>query len=163
MLRRILTIIGKVEMALAMLCLSCFTIIVFLGAVTRYFKHPLMWSSDLALFLFAWTTFLGGDIAYRSGRLVNVNVIVAYFPLALQKLTAVIIYGIILTFLGCLIIYGIKLCGTTIHRTFNGIPGFSYVWVTISIPICCGFMAITSIDRLVRLLRSQDRAEVAKM
>jgi TRAP-type C4-dicarboxylate transport system permease small subunit len=115
------------------------------------------------LFLCAWTTFLAGDVAFRAARLVNVNVVVNLFPLNAQKAVAAAVYLIIMAFLLMLIVYGIKLCSTTSHRTFNGVPGFSYVWVTIAIPICCSFMFLTSIQRLIRLLRSRDRAELARM
>lgn len=163
MIRRILTAIDKAELALAMLCLSSFTIIIFVAALTRVFKHPLNWSADIALFLFAWTTFLGADVAYRNGRLVNVDIVIKNFPRIIQKVAAVVIYAVILAFLACMVFYGIRLCGTTRHRTFNGVPGFSYMWVTISIPISCFLMGITSVDRLIGLLRAPAGKEISKM
>ena len=163
MLSKTMRLINKVELWLAMLTLTGFTTIIFLNAVARVFKHPLNWAVDIALFLFAWACFLGGDVAFRDGRLVNVNVLIEHLPLKLQKLAAAIVYAVILAFLYCLIRYGIVLCGTTRHRSFNGVPGFSYMWVTIAIPICGSFMFLTAIARLIRLLRSQDPLEVMKM
>lgn len=163
MLNKAVRLITRVEMCLAMTTLIGFTVIIFLGAAARVFKSPLNWSTDIALFLFAWATFLGGDLAFRDGRLVNVNVILEFLPINARKAAAVAVYAIILVFLYFMIRYGIMLCGTTRHRSFNGVPGFSYMWVTIAIPICCSFMSLTAIGRLVKLLRSQDPAEVAKM
>jgi TRAP-type C4-dicarboxylate transport system permease small subunit len=163
MLHKIIRAIDKAEMALAMIALTGFTTIVFANAAARVFKHPLNWATDIALFLFAWTAFLGGDVAFRHGRLVNVSLLVEFLPLKLQKLAAALVYAVILAFLYCMVRYGVVLCGTTRHRTFNGVPGFSYLWVTIAIPICCSLMGLTAVTRLFALLKSRDRAEVAKM
>jgi len=51
---------------------------------------------------------------------------------------------IILAFLLALIGYGSWLSYTTRFRTFQGIPGFSYTWVTLSVPMGCLLMSITT-------------------
>ena len=44
--------------------------------------------------------------------------------------------------------YGLPLSYTTRFRAFQGIPGFSYSWVTLSVPIGCALMLITAILKI---------------
>jgi TRAP-type C4-dicarboxylate transport system permease small subunit len=43
------------------------------------------------------------------------------------------------------VVYGIKLSYTTRFRSFQGIPWFSYTWVTLSVPIGSMLMVTTTI------------------
>ena len=162
-MKSIFKIISMVEMAITMTCLAVFTSIIFLGALFRVFGHPLNWSADIALFLFAWATFLGGDVAFREGKLVNISILIERLPIKLQKTIAILIYAIILVSLVSMVFYGIKLCPTTIHRSFNGVQGFSYIWVTLSIPVSFSLMCLTAVDRLIHILKSNDKDMISKM
>ncbi len=162
-MRKILELINKIEMALAMVGLVAFTSVIFFGSVFRAFGNPLNWSADIALFIFAWSTFLGGDVAFRDGKVINVELLVQRFSVEIQKIIAVLVYAIIIIFLVFMVVFGIDLCFTTGHRTFNGVQGLSYVWVTLSIPICFSLMTLTAINRLIHLLRSNDKNQICKM
>jgi TRAP-type C4-dicarboxylate transport system permease small subunit len=39
-------------------------------------------------------------------------------------------------------------------RTFQGIPGFSYTWVTLSVPFGCALMLITAILKIKTFWRA---------
>jgi TRAP-type C4-dicarboxylate transport system permease small subunit len=53
-----------------------------------------------------------------------------------------------------MIVYGSWLSYTTRLRTFQGIPGFSYTWVTLSVPLGCTLMLITAILKIKTYLRA---------
>ena len=55
---------------------------------------------------------------------------------------------IILIFLMSLIGFGVWLSYTTRFRTFQGIPGFSYTWVTLSVPVGGALMVITTVLKI---------------
>ena len=74
-----------------------------------------------------------------------------------------LVYAIIIVFLVCLVYFGAKLTYTSRFRTFNGVKGFSYSWVTVCMPITGVFMLVTAVGRLAKLLRSEDPAEIARM
>jgi TRAP-type C4-dicarboxylate transport system permease small subunit len=57
---------------------------------------------------------------------------------------------IISAFLAYGVWYGIQLAWASRSRTFNGIPGVSYSWVTSSIAVGCGLMLITTLLKLRR-------------
>ncbi|HAP55294.1 MAG TPA: C4-dicarboxylate ABC transporter [Spirochaetaceae bacterium] len=144
--------ICKAEVFLAALCFSISCCLIFLAPVARTFDHPINWSQDMSLFLFAWSVFLSADAAFRADKLVNIDLLSSRFSASAKRVFSILIYCIILVFLGTLIWYGIKLSLFSRRRVFQGIPGFSYSWVTISIPVGGLLMAITSILKLRDLL-----------
>ena len=143
----------QVENTLAITCLIAMMSIVFVAAILRACGHPLNWATDIAMFLTAWGTFLGADVAFREGKLVRVDMLTSKFPEKFQKWLAVLMYVLILGFLFMLLFYGIKLSISTKMRTFQGIPGFSYTWVTIAVPISAFFMSITTVRHIVANVR----------
>lgn len=122
--------------------------LVFVAAATRYMGYPINWSVDIAVCLFAWCTFLGGDVALRKDKLMNVEFFVSKLPPETRRRVELLNLFIILVFLGALVVYGSKLSYTTRFRTFQGIPWFSYTWVTISVPIGAILMMITTILKM---------------
>jgi TRAP-type C4-dicarboxylate transport system permease small subunit len=53
------------------------------------------WNIDLAMLLLAWTSFLGADIAWRSGQLIGIDIITRHLPSKVQKIISLLIYAII--------------------------------------------------------------------
>ncbi len=153
----------KIEYGIAMACISGFTIILFIAAVFRAAGHPISWDNDVALFLLAWATFLGGDVAFRSGRLVNTGILIERLPVKLQKAAAVLVYGIVLAMLAVMIYQGIRLWGNAGSRKLEGVPFMSYSWVVLSVPVSFSMMFLTALYRLAGLLKSNDPAVISKM
>ena len=74
-----------------------------------------------------------------------------------------LIYAIIVAFILCMIYFGSVLTYTSRFRTFNGVQGFSYSWVTLAMPVSGFFMLITAVVRLIKILRSDDPRQISKM
>lgn len=142
------------EMLIAKCSLGLLAFLVFAAAVGRFLYHPMNWAMDVATFLFAWTVFLGADAAMRMDRLFCIEVITEKLSPKAQLYLKVVNYGIIVIFLLGMIGYGSWLSYTTRLRTFQGIPGFSYTWVTLSVPFGCALMLITSILKIKSFLRA---------
>ena len=132
--------------------------LVFIAAATRYIGYPINWSVDMAQCLFAWCTFLAADIALRNNKLMKVDFFTAKLPASLQKYVELANWVIILVFLLALIGYGSHLSYTTRFRTFQGIPGFSYTWVTLSVPVGSLLMSITVALNIRALLTGKPAA-----
>lgn len=162
-MRKLFDTICTVEKIIAMVGIVVLTVCIFLGAVSRTMGRPLGWTTDIGMLMLTWSTFLGGDIAFREGRLANLDILLAKFPLRVQKVLAMVLYVIILLFLAALIYYGAKLTYSTRFRTFNGISNFSYSWVTVSLPISACFMMITAVLRMAGILKETDQNIVARM
>ncbi|MBP1739204.1 MAG: tripartite tricarboxylate transporter family receptor [Deltaproteobacteria bacterium] len=146
--------ICKHEIRAAQWSLGILSLLVFAAAVGRFLYYPLNWAMDVATFLFAWTVFLGADAAMRLDRLFCIEVITAKLPQKAQTYLKLINYIIIIVFLVGMIGYGVKLSYTTRLRSFQGIPGFSYTWVTLSVPLGCALMLITAILKVRTFMRA---------
>ncbi len=151
--------ICKQEMRIAQSALGILSLLVFAAAVGRFLYYPLNWAMDAATFLFAWTVFLGADAAMRLDRLFCIEVITSKLPQKAHLYLKCINYMIIVTFLVGMIGYGSWLSYTTRLRTFQGIPGFSYTWVTLSVPIGCALMLITAILKIKTFVRAISTGE----
>jgi TRAP-type C4-dicarboxylate transport system permease small subunit len=151
--------ICKQEMLIAKGALGILALLVFAAAVGRFLYHPMNWAMDAATFLFAWTVFLGADAAMRFDRLFCIEVITGKLPQKTQLYLKVINYVIIIIFLVGMIGYGLWLSYTTRLRTFQGIPGFSYTWVTLSVPFGCALMLTTSVLKIKTFLRAISTGE----
>jgi len=158
-MKEIYEFICKKEMLIAEWALGILTLLVFAAAVGRTLYYPLNWAMDVATFLFAWTVFLGADAAMRLDRLFCIELITYKLPQKAQLYLKLINYIIIVIFLVGMIGYGLWLSYTTRLRTFQGIPGFSYTWVTLSVPIGCALMLITSILKIKTFLRAISTGE----
>ena len=122
--------------------------LVFVAAFTRYIGYPINWSVDGAMCLFAWCTFLAADVAMRNDKLMKVDFLVNKLPEKSRNFVEILNLFIILMFLAAMIGFGTWLSYTTRFRTFQGIPGFSYTWVTLSVPVGGALMVITAILKI---------------
>lgn len=148
------TAICKTEMQVAKYTLLLLAVLVFAAAVARTIHYPINWANDLAMFLFAWCVFLGGDIAIRENRLFSIVLVTKRLPYKTQQIVNVINFSIIALFLVGMIVYGVKLSWTTRLRTFQGMPRFSYTWVTLSVPVGCALMLVTVIRKILAFIKA---------
>jgi TRAP-type transport system small permease protein len=133
--------------------------LIFAAGIARLMKVPINWAVDMSTCLFAWSCFLSADVAWRENKLMNVDVLVRLFPDEVKRFFHFFNYTVLIGFLAYLIIFGIWLSYTTRARTFQGIPGFSYTWVTLSVPVGATFLMITT---LLRIRRGQIQSEATE-
>lgn len=144
------------EELLAGIFLVAIMALIFASGFARSVGHPLRWSMDAATFLFAWVVFFSADVALRKDRHICIEALTKNLPPNLQRRISLINYLCIIVFLGFLICYGIVLAYTSRFRTFQGIPGFSYMWVTLSVPIGCTLILITTLIKGRNLLQRNE-------
>lgn len=149
--------IEKIETVIAAICLITSTLLIFLAAVVRSFSQPINWSLDISLFLFAWAVFFSADVAYRDDKLVSLDFILELIPDKLTRIFQILIYIIIFIFLVALVYYGAILVYKTRARAFQGIPNFSYSWITISLPIGAMLLVRSTVEKLIFILRKQKK------
>ena len=134
----------RVEIVVAAVCLLVTVLVIFFAALFRTMGFPVNWALDIALLLFTWGVFLGADAGYRDNKFVNVDFLFVKLPKSIQCPVELAMYGIILVFLGLMVYQGSIMSVFTWPRSFQGIPGLSYTWVTLSIPICSFLMIVTT-------------------
>ena len=149
----LLTWIHKTEEVLAQVFLAMTTLAVFAGGLGRFLGYPLGWSMDLATFCFAWAVFLSADVALRQERHVSVELLARRLPPKGQLGLKLVNLGLIALFLLALLVYGLELAYSTRFRTFQGIPGLSYTWVTLSVPVGSLLLLLTTFQRIQQTYR----------
>jgi TRAP-type C4-dicarboxylate transport system permease small subunit len=124
---------------------------IFMSAILRFFRISMSWNIDLAMFLLAWTAFLGADIAWRSGQLVGVDIVTRQFPKKVQKIVTILLYFIILGALVLIVIFGTSLAIIERLRTYQSIP-IPYSLVTFSIVVASLSMILSTIFKIRRAI-----------
>lgn len=155
-LKKIYELVCFTEEMLTGVFLVAIMALIFASGFARSVGNPLSWSMDAATFLFAWVVFFSADVALRQDRHISIEALIRYFPRNLQRNISIINYLFIVIFLGFLICYGVVLAYASRFRTFQGIPGFSYMWVTLSVPIGSLLILITTIIKGKNLIQSTD-------
>jgi TRAP-type transport system small permease protein len=145
--------ICKLEAFVAQTTLWAMVMLIFAAGIARLMLHPINWAIDVSTCLFAWSCFLSADIAWRGDKLMNVDILIRKFPENVRRYLRLLNYTILFGFLVYLIIFGIWLAYTTRARAFQGIPGFSYTWVTLSVPVGALCLLLTTILKFVRDIR----------
>lgn len=153
-LQRLWRFVRHAEEVIAKVCLVISAVIITAGAFSRSIGHPLNWTTEMAGFFFAWAAFFSADVAMRHDRHVAVDILVSRLPRKAQLALRLFNYALILAFLGALTWYGLSIAFISRFRAFQGIPGFSYMWVTLSVPAGSLLLAATTIGKMVETVRA---------
>lgn len=135
----------KLEAVLAGTFLILMVTLIFAGGVARLLHHPLNWTIDLATCFFAWACFLCADIAWRRDMLMSIDLLADAGPPVVKRLLGYLNYLLIAAFLGWMIYAGLWLAYVSRARSFQGIPGVSYSWITASLPVGAALLLITTL------------------
>lgn len=147
--------LNKAEAIVAGTFLVLMVVLIFVGGLARLAGHPLNWTIDLATCLFAWACFLAADIAWRKNSLMAIEVVTDRLPERLQAAFRMLNYALIAAFLVYLIVWGGYLSWISRTRSFQGIPGVSYSWVTLSLPVGAALMLLTTARKIAAELRGE--------
>jgi TRAP-type transport system small permease protein len=135
----------RAEAILAGTFLVLMVLLIFAGGVARMMHHPINWTIDLATCFFAWAVFLCADIAWRNDALMSIDVLAERLPPPAQQALRQVNYAIISAFLLYAIYAGFWLSWVSRARSFQGIPGVSYSWVTMSLPVGAFLLLVTTL------------------
>ena len=157
-MRKLYHAICKLELILCGTGFILLVFFVFLSAFLRLFRVSMAWNIDLALLLLAWTAFLGADIAWRSGRLVGIDLVVKRLPPVLQKTFQLLIYVVVLCALIIIVIFGTRLAWTERVRKFQSLP-IPYSLVTMSLVTAAFSMSLSTILKIRRCVTGSGLGE----
>ena len=151
----------RAEAFLAGVLLMAMVALIFAGGVARMMHTPINWTIDLATCAFAWASFLCADIAWRRGALMSIDILPEMVPAGARRVLEYVNYGLIAIFLVCGIYAGTLLAWISRARSFQGIPGISYSWVTMSLPVGCLLLLVTTLLKIRDARRAAVSAEGA--
>ncbi|MDI3543598.1 MAG: TRAP-type transport system small permease protein [Candidatus Atribacteria bacterium] len=153
-IRKIYNLLCRGEEIAAGVLLVAIMVVVFAAGFGRTIGYPIQWGMEMSTFLFAWAVFFSADAAWRKNRHVSVEVLVNKLPEKVRYYITLFNHFLIFGFLLLLIGYGIPLCYHTRFRAFQGIPGFSYMWATLSVPVGSALLLITTSLRIRDLIKN---------
>ena len=145
-------LIAKIEEFCVSIFLVFLILLVFFAAILRFSSIDVIWAVDVAQMLFAWTPFLGADLALHRHKHIGVDMLVNRLPNIVQRIILFFLYFLMLVFLGVIVFYGAKLCVANYERFFYTLP-FSYSFVTAAGPVGCFLMFVTVCSHLVDFFR----------
>ena len=138
----------RIKMILAGTFLVLMVAMIFTGGVARLMRMPLNMTIDLATCFFAWATFLAADIAWRRDMLISIRALPEALPPRWAHWLGMVNYGIVLALLAYGIVAGGWLAWVSRARSFQGMPGVSYSWVTLSLPVGSAMMFGTTLEKI---------------
>jgi len=153
-MRAFYAVLLRLEAVFAAVFLLLMVGLIFTGGVARLLHYPLNWTIDLSTCFFAWAVFLCADIAWRRDALMSIDVVSARLPPRGQRALSYLSYLIICGFLCYGVYAGALLSWVSRARSFQGIPGVSYSWVTMSISVGCALLLVTTLLKLRDALRA---------
>lgn len=137
----------RFEEILAVLCLIAIVVLILLQVFNRYvLESSLVWSEELARFLFIWLVYLSTSYAVRDNKHLAITFLIEYSK---SPLTKYILQAISLlataTFAAFCIVWGTKML-FFLERTGQQAPALqvSIIWVYLALPVCMGLMLIRS-------------------
>lgn len=152
-MKKINSLICKIEEIIGSVMLLAIIALVFLSAVLRVFRHPVVWSVDTAQLLFVWICMFGADLALKKGSHMGVDMLVRKFPVYLQKGIAFLSYVLCIAFVIFMSYWGVVLCVQNYLRKYTTL-GISYSFSTGAIPFVSVLMLFTLIERLMSLIKN---------
>ncbi|WP_309084372.1 TRAP transporter small permease subunit [Chelativorans sp.] len=147
-MRSIYSFICRLEAVLAGTFLLLMVALIFTGGVARMLGHPLNWTIDLATCFFAWGCFLCADIAWRKDALMSIELVTERLPRRAARALLYFNYLILTAFLAYVVYAGTWLSWVSRARSFQGIPGVSYSWVTASIVVGGLLLLVTTLLKI---------------
>jgi TRAP-type C4-dicarboxylate transport system permease small subunit len=154
-LQRIADSLEAAATVLVAAALAVMTAVVIVEVIARYaLNAPLIWSNEVATYLFIYSVFLGGSVALKRKELMDVQFIRDRCPPALQWLMAQLGYAIIVGFTLVGALYAVELILTSL-RTGTISPALEIPMLYVYLPIPAGFglMGFFSFVHLVRGFR----------
>ena len=100
-------------------------LVLFLQIVMRYiFNSPLIWSEELARYLFIWMAFIGVGYGIKYDLHIKMEAFLAIFPSNVQKVIIILTEVVTIVFMGIVLMPGIQFAIHTGHvpSSAMGIP-----------------------------------------
>jgi TRAP-type C4-dicarboxylate transport system permease small subunit len=148
-MKKIYHALCKAEVAICAVGFIFLVAFVFVSAILRAFRLSVSWNIDLAMFFLAWTSFLGADVAWRSGQLVGIDIIVRRLPFTLRKILEIVVFVIVFAALILIAVFGFKLMLTERLRTYQSIP-IPFSLMTMSLVVAAISMLLSTILKIKR-------------
>jgi TRAP-type C4-dicarboxylate transport system permease small subunit len=131
--------IARLETTAIVLLVTLLTAVTFAQVITRYLLNdPLIWSEEVARYLFVWVSMIGAALAIRQGGHFGLDLLIRPMP-KLKPILGPLVTLIVVAFLVILLKTGIdetRLASRQLAMTFN----MRMQWAYLALPVGAGLM-----------------------
>jgi TRAP-type C4-dicarboxylate transport system permease small subunit len=137
-------VMDRVVNGILALVLGGMTCLVFVSVLLRYvFNSPLAWSEELASLLFAWLTFVGAYVGFRTHSHIRIDTVAIFLPAGARRGIQWLADVAVLAILGIFIWQGVSLTVTTWSLEFPAMEiSRGYLYISLPVGACLMVVAI---------------------
>lgn len=151
-LDRVGSFLEKLSCNLCILMGSIMVIITALNVFTRFlFSYSIIWSNELARYMFVWITFLGGSIVLKRVELARMTILLERLPKPFDKVFAFAVELLILFFSVYVTRYG-AIQALNVKAQLSPALHVSMFWVYLSIPVGFGMIVFYTVNKMLRIV-----------
>lgn len=124
--------------------LGCMTVLVFVSVLFRYvLNRPLAWTEELASLLFAWLTFVGAYVGFRTRSHIRIDTLGILLPPSVRRAVRAGVDLCVLALLAIFIWQGLALTVTTWSLEFPAMEiSRGYLYASLPIGACLMVLGI---------------------
>lgn len=154
-------IVFKIEKISAIILVGVMFISLTAGVLFRYFfKMPLHWADETAIFSLVWLTFIGGSMSIKHGHLAAVTIFMDRLPGRLRHILLCVSTTLVLGFGILLFLVSIEwVLQPTITFQKSPIMEIPMIYPYLSVPVGMLFLCIHSLNLVAKTLMGTDQAE----
>jgi TRAP-type C4-dicarboxylate transport system permease small subunit len=128
--------------------MGAMTGVVFASILFRYLlNRPLAWTEELASLLFAWVTFVGAFVGFRTRSHIAIDTLMVFLPTGVRRAVARVVDLAVLLILGLFVWQGVRLTLTTWSLEFPALE-ISRGYLYLSLPVGASLMIVALLLRL---------------
>ncbi len=153
------SVLDRIVGGLLALIMGGMTVLVFVSVVLRYvLNSPVTWSEELASLLFAWLTFVGAYVGFRTHSHIRIDTMTMFLPAGLRSgIRRMVDVGVLLV-LGVFIWQGFSLVATTWSLEFPAMEiSRGYLYLSLPLGACLMLVAIMVSSRRDAAGRGEDK------
>jgi TRAP-type C4-dicarboxylate transport system permease small subunit len=138
------SVLDRIVGGLLALIMGGMTVLVFSSVVLRYvLNSPVTWSEELASLLFAWLTFVGAYVGFRTHSHIRIDTLTMLLPAGVRSGIRRAVDAGVLLLLGVFVWQGFSLVTTTWSLEFPAMEiSRGYLYLSLPIGACLMLVAI---------------------
>ena len=151
-MRKLLRGLDPMVEAAGVLLVLAFALLILADVVCRYVLHvAIPWVSELSVFLFQWTVFLGAILALRRGLHFGVGLVLARLWPRLTVPLGVLVAAIVCATSTLLLVLAIRMARQTWDATYSTLD-ISHGWAYVAVGISAAVMALFALEQAIGLI-----------
>lgn len=164
-INRLSDLVYKIERFLVVILVGLMFIALTAGVLSRYFfKIPLHWADETAIFSLVWLTFIGGSMSLKQGGISSVTIFLDRMPERLRKTLIFITNSLVLAFALLILVYSIKwVLQPTIAFQMSPVMEVPMIYPYLCVPIGMLFFSIHSLTRFADTFKKAEQKEQSSL